>query len=289
MRYYQQNSNQKGHLIVGDGASAYDLTAANQSLRSFLDLARTAHITSTDIDNITKRLLDDAEPVDPSTIENSLAVPVDATEIWAAGVTYQISEDAREAESGMKDVYVDVYDAERPEVFFKATPSRTVNPGEDVGIREDSDWNVPEPELGLVLYRGDIVGYTIGNDMSSRSIEGENPLYLPQAKVYNRCCSIGPCIASVDTIDDPHDLSMSMTILRNGDVVYEGETSTNKMVRACNELISYYTRHNTIPEIAVLLTGTSLVPGENFTLQEKDSISIEIENIGTLKNGVTIV
>ncbi|ELZ63363.1 2-keto-3-deoxyxylonate dehydratase, partial [Haloferax prahovense DSM 18310] len=126
----------------------------------------------------------------------------------------------------MPDMYYDVYDADRPEIFFKATPSRTVEPGDAIGVRDDSQWDVPEPELGIVLRRGEIVGYTVGNDVSSRSIEGENPLYLPQAKVYDRCCSLGPCVVTPDDIDDPHELEMSMTIERDGEVVYDDATNT---------------------------------------------------------------
>jgi 2-dehydro-3-deoxy-D-arabinonate dehydratase len=185
------------------------------------------------------------------------------------------------------DIYVDVYDAERPEIFFKATAERTVGPGEAIGVRGDSDWNVPEPELGVVLYRGDTVGYTVGNDVSSRAIEGANPLYLPQAKVYDRCCALGPCVAT--DVSDPHDLELSMTITRDGETVYEGATSTAEMVRTCEELVSYLTRHNTLPEVTVLLTGTSLVPEDEFTLQPGDGVTIDIEDIGTLSNPVVEV
>lgn len=288
MHYYQLSDQQESNLIVRNDNNVYNLSKANPSLQSFLDLVRASAITGEDIDVITNRLIKDKR-VDPVLSEDRVAVPIDAIEVWAAGVTYQISEEAREAESGMPEVYLNVYEGDRPEIFFKATPSHTVGPGEDVGIREDSDWNVPEPELGVVLHRGKIVGYTVGNDVSSRSIEGANPLYLPQAKVYDRCCAIGPCIASTEAIDDPHDLWISMTITREKEIVYKGETSTSEMVRTCEELVSYYVRHNAVPETAVLLTGTSLVPEEGFTLREGDQISIEIEGIGTLENGVRVV
>lgn len=288
MHYYQLSDQQESNLIVRSDTDVYNLSKATPSLRSFLDLVRASDITGVDIDTIANRLTND-EQVDPAMLEDRVAVPIDASEVWAAGVTYQISEEAREAESGMPDVYLDVYEGDRPEIFFKATPSHTVGHGDDVGVREDSDWNVPEPELGVVLYRGKIVGYTIGNDVSSRSIEGTNPLYLPQAKVYDRCCAIGPCIVSTEAIDDPHDLTISMTITREKETVYSDETSTSEMVRTCEELVSYYVRHNAVPEAAVLLTGTSLVPEEGFTLREGDRISIEIEGIGTLENGVRAV
>jgi 2-dehydro-3-deoxy-D-arabinonate dehydratase len=187
----------------------------------------------------------------------------------------------------MPEIYVDVYDADRPELFLKSTPGRTVGPGAAIGVRGDSEWNVPEPELGVVLYRGEIVGYTIGNDVSSRSIEGANPLYLPQAKIYDRCCALGPCVAT--DIDDPHDLEMSLTISRDGAAVFEGRTTTAEMVRTCEELVSYLTRHNAVPEVTVLLTGTSIVPDDEFSLQPGDTVVVDIEGIGTLRNPVTDV
>lgn len=205
------------------------------------------------------------------------------------GVTYKISEAARTAESVLPDVYAEVYTAERPELFFKATPGRTVAPGEAVGVRGDSGWDVPEPELGVVLYEGTVVGYTIGNDVSSRAIEGANPLYLPQAKVYDRCCSFGPCVATPGTVGDPHDLDLWIEIARDGETVFADETSTATMKRSCEELVSFWRRHNAIPETAVLLTGTSLVPPDEFTLHPGDRVTIEIEGIGTLENDVVQV
>jgi 2-dehydro-3-deoxy-D-arabinonate dehydratase len=275
-------------LTATDGSRAYDLTSADADLRSFGDLARAASLTGAAIDEIAARLAETAETIDPEHVERTATVPVDASEVWAAGVTYKISEEAREAESSMPDMYLDVYDAERPEIFFKATPSRTVGPNESIGVRGDSEWDVPEPELGIVLRRGEIVGYTIGNDVSSRSIEGQNPLYLPQAKVYDRCCSLGPCVVPADDVD-PHDLEMSMRIHRDDGIVYEGKTNTGTMVRSCEELVSYFSRHNAVPELAVLLTGTSLVPEESFDLTVGDVVEIEIEGIGTLTNPVVEV
>ncbi|WP_440009134.1 fumarylacetoacetate hydrolase family protein [Halomicrococcus sp. SG-WS-1] len=288
MKYYRLQDGAQTRLIARDGDRLVDLTSVRPSLTCFADLARSAAVSGLEIDTITERYVDEASRVDPSVLA-AMTVPVEAEEVWAAGVTYRISEQAREAESGLPEIYLDVYDAERPELFFKATPSRTVGPGDEVGIRDDSNWNVPEPELGIVLYQGEIVGYTVGNDMSSRAIEGQNPLYLPQAKVYDRCCALGPCIVSQTSLDDPHDLAMSMRIVRDDDVVYEGETSTAEMVRTCEELVSYFTRHNAVPEVAVLLTGTSLVPDEEFTLREDDELALTVESIGTLDNTVTVV
>lgn len=286
MRYFTTSEDRR--LLADDGDRTYDLTAVDAELAGFADLARTAHEDGASVDEAAGDLLTEAPTVDTDTL-GELAVPVRAEEVWAAGVTYRISEQAREEESDMPDVYLRVYDAERPEIFLKATPSRTVGPGDAIGIRGDSDWNVPEPELGVVLYRGDIVGYTVGNDVSSREIEGENPLYLPQAKVYDRCCALGPCVSSPDTVGDAHGLEMSMQIDRGGETVYDAATSTGEMVRTCEELVSQLTRHNVIPETAVLLTGTSLVPDDEFTLREGDAVAIEIENVGVLENSVTTV
>lgn len=284
MRYYQSKVEDGRHLFVESESGTYDLTSANADIDSFGALLRAADDGGTTIDAVVEDSLNEETAVDE--VPGTLSEPIDAEEVWAAGVTYRISEEAREAESETPDIYLNVYDAERPEIFFKSTPSRTVGPNDAVGIRSDSDWDVPEPELGVVLHHGEIVGYTIGNDMSSRSIEGENPLYLPQAKMYDRCCSIGPCVATTGTIGDPHDLRMSMSITRDGEVLYDDWTSTSEMVRSCEELVSYYTRHNSVPEFSVLLTGTSLVPEQDFTLEEGDQIHIEIEDIGTLENEV---
>ena len=287
MRYYRIETDEGVRLIAAEGESAYDLTTASPELTSFRELARAAAIVDEPIDDVARRRLDQAETFDLD--GGALSQPVIADEVWAAGVTYQISEKARTEESSMPDIYVSVYDADRPEIFFKATPSRTVGPDEAVGIRGDADWNVPEPELGIVLYRGEIVGYTIGNDMSSRDIEGENPLYLPQAKMYDRSCSIGPCVVSAAEIGDPHDLEMSIQIVRDGEVVVEDATSTAELVRTCEELVGYLTRHNAVAETTVLLTGTSLVPPDEFTLEEGDRVDIEIEGIGRLSNPVVRV
>lgn len=288
MRYYRTVRADGPHLVARTGDDAYDLTAARPNVTAFEDLAYAANVSDRTIDEVARNALDGAETI-PVPTETALGVPTLVDEVWAAGVTYEISEQARESESGMPEMYVDVYGAERPEVFFKATLDRVVAPGDAIGVRGDSEWNVPEPELGIVLYEGEIVGYTVGNDVSSRSIEGENPLYLPQAKVYDRCCALGPCVATCETVEDPHDLAITMTIERDGETMYEGETSTGEMVRTCEDLVSYLHRHNTVPESAVLLTGTSLVPEEDFTLTAGDEVAIDIENVGRLSNDVTTV
>lgn len=286
MRYYQLRRRGDSVLAAVTESGAYDLTSAKRDLDTFEALARTAEITDRELDEVAAPLLDEATPLSMDELRADWTRPLDPDEVWAAGVTYRISEEARTEESDMPEMYVDVYDADRPEVFFKATANRTVGPGDAIGIRADSDWNVPEPELGVVLYRGDIVGYTVGNDVSSRAIEGANPLYLPQAKVYDRCCAVGPCIAT--DIADPHALEISMTITRDDDV-YDGQGTTAEMVRTCEELVSYYTRHNTVPELAVLLTGAALVPEDEFSLQAGDHVTIEIEDIGVLANSVVTV
>jgi len=287
MRYYQQETDAAGRLLARDADGVYDLTAACAELERFPDLAGAAHATGVGIDAVAERHVDDAPTVDG--VPGTLRPPVRPPEVWAAGVTYEISEAARETESRIDGLYVDVYDADRPELFLKATPSRTVGPGDTVGVRADSDWNVPEPELGVVLYRGEIVGYTVGNDVSSRAIEGENPLYLPQAKVYDRCCSLGPCVASPATVGDPHDLTLSMEIRRDGEQVYAESTSTDEMVRTCEELVDWLTRHNALPRTAVLLTGTALVPPEEFSLAPGDHVHAELGEIGELVNSVVEV
>lgn len=288
MRYYRSGREGNRRLYVRNGDTAYDLTGVKPSVTHFSDLCVAADVTGQSIDSVASRLVESAETV-PLEELREFGKPVVPDEVMAAGVTYRISEQARQSESGKPEVYIDVYEGERPELFFKATPNRTVGPDEAVGIRSDSTWDVPEPELGVVLYNGDIVGYTIGNDMSSRSIEGENPLYLPQAKMYDRCCSIGPCVASTDEIADPHDLEIAMQIERDGETLFDDTTSTSKMVRSCEELVSYYVRHNDPADVTVLLTGTSLVPDDDFTLLEGDRITIDIEDIGTLTNDVVSV
>jgi 2-dehydro-3-deoxy-D-arabinonate dehydratase len=213
--------------------------------------------------------------------------PIDRQEVWAAGVTYAWSREARVREAVSKDVYVKVYEAERPELFFKSAPQKAVGPGEWVGIRGDSHWNVPEPELALVINpKMQIVGYTVGNDMSSRDIEGENPLYLPQAKVYRHSCALGPAIALAKEGFDARNLSIHMTILRGGAPAFEGETSTSKIHRDLDELAEFLGRYEDFAHGAILLTGTGIVPGDDFTLQDGDQVSITIEGIGTLTNPV---
>ena len=217
----------------------------------------------------------------------SLLPPLDTQEVWASGVTYARSRDARMEESTQKDVYDLVYEAERPELFMKATRSRVSGPGDTVAIRGDSTWDVPEPELVLVLNaHGEVVGYTVGNDVSSRSIEGENPLYLPQAKVYSKCAGLGPWISLTSEIPNPRDLSIQLVIERGGNLHFDGETSTNQIHRTFDDLRSYLFRHNSFPQGVFLMTGTGIIPPAEFTLEDGDVVNITIDGIGTLTNPV---
>ena len=220
---------------------------------------------------------------------SELLAPVGSQEIWAAGVTYFRSREARmeeSKESGAAVFYSKVYEAERPELFFKSTPGRVAEPGGKVLIRKDSKWNVPEPELTLFVNSNhQIAGYTVGNDMSSRDIEGENPLYLPQAKCYDRSAAIGPCLWVPAQPIDP-DAKIHMSIERNWKTVFEGQISINQMKRKHQELVGFLTREMSFPQGAYLMTGTCLVPDNSFSLQVGDIIHIEIDGIGTLSNTV---
>jgi 2-dehydro-3-deoxy-D-arabinonate dehydratase len=218
-----------------------------------------------------------------------LLAPVDGrTEVWAAGVTYERSRDARIDESeDSADVYDRVYTAERPEIFFKSVSWRVRGPGRAVSVRADSQVDVPEPELAAVLnYAGEVTGYTICNDMSSRSIEGQNPLYLPQAKIYLGGCAVGPWIRPAWEIPDPYDLTIELTITRDGQVAWQGRSSTSGLRRRIPELASYLFREDDFPAGAILSTGTSLVPDLPFTLQPADQVTIGISGIGELTNPV---
>jgi 2-dehydro-3-deoxy-D-arabinonate dehydratase len=222
--------------------------------------------------------------LDPDSVE--VLAPVESQEVWAAGVTYVRSREARREESATKDVYSQVYDAERPELFFKAAGWRVVGPEGDLGLRSDSTWDVPEPELAVLSNRfGEVVGYSIGNDMSSRSIEGENPLYLPQAKVYDRSCALGP-VAVLAWHTDVAALSIRMTIARAGEEVFAGEASTSALVRDPAALPRVLHSCYTLPAGAWLLTGTGIVPPDEVSLQPGHSVEIHVPGIGTLVNPV---
>ena len=217
-----------------------------------------------------------------------LLPPIDRQEVWAAGVTYRRSQTARMEESQGAAVFYDrVYAAERPELFFKANPHRVAGPGQAVRIRQDASWNVPEPELALVVNsRLELVGFTVGNDMSSRDIEGENPLYLPQAKIYDGCCGLGPWITLASAMPKPKDTRIDLAVLRGEAVRFEGSTSLDQMARTFDELIGWLARDNSFPQGVILLTGTGIVPSDDFTLLAGDVVKISITGIGTLANPV---
>lgn len=282
-----KDENQTAVAVVNDEESVFRLPGED-----FIDLIRAAEEKNCSIVDWVKQSIQDQQPLEQKLVELTLKVPVEAPEVWAAGVTYQRSREARnyEATDGKMDAqtfYDKVYEADRPEIFFKSTAARTVGPEQDVMIRSDSNWQVPEAELGLVLNRkGEILGYTIGNDLSCRDIEGENPLYLPQAKIWRNSCSIGPAIRLAETVEDPYRLTIICRIWRDGTMVFEDEANTRQLKRRYEELVEYLARDNVLFDGTVLLTGTCIVPPNDFTLQIGDRIEIEVPEIGVLVNNV---
>jgi len=236
---------------------------------------------------LAKFLID--QNLDPVPLDEvTFLAPMDRQEVWAAGVTYKRSQVARmeESETGASH-YDRVYTAPRPELFFKATPNRVVGPGEPLRIRQDSTWSVPEPELALVITpEMRLAGFTIGNDMSARDIEGENPLYLPQAKLYSQCCAIGPCILLPQKGLNREETKIRLTIRRGNKQVFQGETDLSQMARSFEDLIGWLGRDNAFPNGVILLTGTGIVPPDEFSLAAGDVVSIEITGIGTLTNPI---
>ncbi|SFJ32537.1 2-dehydro-3-deoxy-D-arabinonate dehydratase [Paenibacillus sp. UNC496MF] len=281
-------------FMEGDARVLAALTDENQVYplpdSDFMTLVRRADREGCSVLEAVNRQIAGAVPSDKDFGSLALAAPIDAPEVWAAGVTYLRSKEARnyEATRGRLDAstfYDKVYDAERPELFMKSTAARTVGPGGDVCLRSDSSWQVPEPELALVLDGGGgIVGYTIGNDMSCRDIEGENPLYLPQAKIWRQSCSIGPAIRLADAMSDPYKLTITCRIFRDGEKVVEESASTGQLKRKLDELVAYLAKDNSLFDGTVLLTGTCIVPPNQFTLAPGDRIEIDITGIGTLTN-----
>lgn len=264
------------------------LLQSNDGWQSLKD-ADWAELTArNDLFDYLRKLASSADVAEPPA-RASLLAPVGMQEVWAAGVTYYRSRKARMEESqtaGGGTFYDRVYSAERPELFFKASASKVVGPYSSVHIRRDSKWNVPEPELTLLLSSsGRIIGYTIGNDMSSRDIEGENPLYLPQAKVYDRSCALGPCIL----VQESHlgmETRITLEIVRSNEPVFRDETTLAQLKRTPEVLAEYLFRENSFPHGCFLLTGTGIVPPDSFTLQAGDVIRIEIDGIGMLENSV---
>ncbi len=264
-------------LLEGDEVVL--LTASGPSLSDILEAENPRASAQALVDTDAKRL-----PI----AEATLLPPIDRQEVWAAGVTYKRSRKARMDESVDGGSFYDkVYAAARPELFFKATPHRVVGPEAPVRIRRDTTWSVPEPELTLVLNsRMQLAGFTVGNDMSARDIEGENPLYLPQAKVYDGSCALGPCITLAADMP-PREETVIQLVIRRGDAVaFEGKTDLGQMARSYEDLIGYLARDNSFPDGVLLMTGTGIVPPDDFTLAAGDLVEITIDGIGTLSNSV---
>jgi len=269
--------------VSSAGAQQLDLNQVD-SCHSLADILHAA-----DPAGLARFLLKPATPVIPPD-DYTLQAPVDRQEVWAAGVTYKRSQVARmeESEAGASH-YDQVYTADRPELFFKGTASRVSGPGQPLRVRSDSRWSVPEPEFTLVVSpAGKIVGYTIGNDMSARDIEGENPLYLPQAKVYRQCAGLGPIVQLADP-EAPLDLegtSVELAIRRGDATVFEGQTNLGQLARKLEDLVKWLFREQEFPEGVMLMTGTGVVPDDDFTLLDGDVVSITVTGLGTLTNPI---
>lgn len=273
--------------VVSDQDLVYQLPFTD-----FLDFIKHSHQKQETPKALVQNIIQDSLPLETKLNELDLLAPIEAKEVWAAGVTYEQSKQGRNYEAtggkgGAPTFYDKVYDAERPEIFFKSTKERTIGPGDSVYLRSDSNWQIPEPELGLILDdEGEILGFTVGNDMSCRDIEGENPLYLPQAKVWRNSCSIGPAIRLAETVQDPYGFQIICRIYRDQVKVFEDTADTSRLKRTYEELSTYLVRDNTVFNGTVLLTGTSIVPPNDFTLQDGDQIEIDIPGIGCLINPV---
>ena len=283
IRYIKENTKQLAAVTTDN--EVFDLP-----YEDFMSLVAEARNNNKTAFDIVKQMVN--EEVKQPLEGLQLTTPIDAPEVWAAGVTYKKSKEARnyEATQGKLDAetfYDKVYDAVRPEIFFKSTAARTVGPNDPVYLRSDSNWQIPEPELGLVIDKeGAVLGYTAGNDMSCRDIEGENPLYLPQAKVWKNSCSIGPSILLKEAVSDPYEFKIICRIYRNDELIFNGDAQVNQLKRKLEELVHYLTLDNHIFDGTVLLTGTCIVPPNDFTLKEHDRIEIEIPGIGILNNPV---
>lgn len=265
--------------VEGDQIAILDLAAAG--FASLADL-----LAAPDVAAIANKLSTTGERV--ATKSAKLLPPIDTQEVWAAGVTYKRSQTARMEESETAaSCYDRVYASPRPEIFFKATPHRVRGTGQELRIRSDATWNVPEPELALVISPSlRIVGFTIGNDMSSRDIEGDNPLYLPQAKMYNQCCGLGPWISLADSMPARDQIEIALKIFRAGQCVFDQATSVSQMARTFESLVEWLGRDNSFPTGVFLLTGTGIVPNSDFTLAVDDRVDIQISGIGLLSNTI---
>lgn len=264
--------------VSGDVIEIVDLAAAGMKCLSCVLSA----------DNVAKAVASLTKIGEVPVSSAKLLPPIDNQEVWAAGVTYKRSQTARMEESeAAASCYDRVYNSPRPEIFFKATPHRVRGHEDALRIREDATWNVPEPELALVLNsKLKIVGFTIGNDMSSRDIEGDNPLYLPQAKMYDQCCGLGPWITLPGSMPSIEETDIDLKIVRSGEIVFDQSTSVSQMARTFDDLVSWLGRDNSFPRGAFLLTGTGIVPNSDFTLAPQDTVKITIAGIGTLSNTI---
>jgi len=281
---------------VVENDNIHDLTGVDRKLSSFLEILKESYARNMSIESFVSSLIQKSmlktyryDPLAdfPTSERACLRMPYQPPEVWGCGVTYIRSKQARETETTIKGIYDRAYEAIRPEVFFKATASRCVGPNEPICIRSDSRWTVPEPELTFILgMRNEIVGYLIGNDVSARDMEGENPLYLTQAKIYKGCCAVGPSVTTPDEIGNPRDLDIECKIFRKNELIFHGKTNTSRMKRSIDELRSYLCRDNPVPVGTLCLTGTGVVPPDNFSLRHGDLVEITIERIGTLQNPV---
>jgi 2-dehydro-3-deoxy-D-arabinonate dehydratase len=273
-------NNQITAAIFEDGAVARPVPDY-----SLYDLIRIGEMEHTQVESVASRLVSaHREEVAP-------IIPIYPREVWACGCTYKTSAQFRDAEHGTREgFYAHVYADPRPEIFFKGTSRHCVGPNQAIGVRSDSRFTAPEPELALVLGMNNrIIGYTLANDVSAWDIERENPLYLPQSKVYTGCCSIGPVIVTVDEIPNPYDLEITCTIHRGSDTIFEGSISTSELHRKFETLIEYLVRANPVPVGSVLLTGTGIIVTEKHALQPGDVVSISVPEIGELRNPVAVV
>lgn len=275
-------------FAVPDSPAARVGVLAGEVITELEGAGTVAELLHDPVDGLRERL-GDARGRQRRRTDVTLLPPVDASvEVWACGVTYKTSQGARMAESERAaSIYEQVYDADRPEIFFKSVAWRVVGDGEPVAIRADSEVNVPEPELAVVVNaHGEVVGYTCCDDVSSRTIEGENPLYLPQAKSYLGACAVGPAVRPAWEVPDPYDLPIEMEIHRDGAVAWHGAASTSQLHRRIDELVEFWLRADVFPDGAVLSTGTCLVPETPFTLEQGDVVRIRIGGVGTLTNPV---
>ena len=291
MKYFRIEKNNKPNLIVNYTDNfGFNITEYSSYINTIEILsveANSQKISRSDYINefITNNKIEQMS-LNQIIEKNKLLLPFIPDEVWAAGVTYKNSEFERKRESSTPDIYAKVYNAKRPEIFFKSTGSRLVAPNQKIGIRSDSKWNVPEAELAVILINNEIFGYSIGNDMTSREIEGENPLYLTQAKIYDKSCSIGPCILDAESINNYEKFNINCKIIRNKKTIFNANSSVKSMNKSIPYLIKWLKKSNTLPIKSAFLTGTGIVPPPEFTLLENDQISISIDEIGTLNNSV---